>query len=127
MFRSHLRRSHRLLLTTTLVAVVALIAAGVAYATSAGISPDSQVGHSGVQVSWSATWSGTAPFNVDFFYGFQGANTPLPNTNSTSHTFHYTFYNCTDTVYYQDLQVTDHLGLNAGAESEVQVLKGDIC
>jgi len=127
MFRSHLRKSRRFLLITTLVAVVALVLAAAAYATGANISPESQVGHSGVQVSWTGSWSGTSPFDVYFYYGDGGANTHLSNTSATSHTFHYTFYPCIDTVYYQTLEVTDHLGLNAGAESEVQVLKGDIC
>jgi hypothetical protein len=127
MFRSHLRKSHRFLLITTLVAVVALVVAGAAYATGASISPESQVGHSGVQVSWTGSWSGSSPFNVYFYYGDGSANKHLSGYGGTSSPFHYTFYNCVDTVYYQTLDVTDNLGLEAGAESEVQVLKGDIC
>jgi hypothetical protein len=126
MFRLHFRKSRRFLLITTLAVVAALVFAAAAYATGANISPEAQVGHSGSAVSWTGSWSGTSPFDVDFFYGFGGANTAY-HLSALNHPFSYTFYNCVDTVYYQTLQVTDHLGLQAGAESDVQVLKGNIC
>jgi hypothetical protein len=127
MFQLHLRKSRRFLFITTLIAVAALVFAAAAYATGASISPETQVGHSGVAVGWTGMWSGTSPFDVFFYYGDAGSNTHLSNTSSTSHNFSHTYFNCVDTVYDQTLEVTDHLGLNAGAESEVQVLKGTIC
>jgi hypothetical protein len=127
MFRSHLRKSHRFLLTTTLVAVVALVLAAAAYAIGSSVSPESQTGTGGIQVSWTGNWSGVSPFDVYFYYGDGAANKHLANTNATSSRFVYTFYPCNETTYTQTLQVTDHLGLNSASQSQAQIQPGNIC
>lgn len=71
-------------------------------------------------------WSGTSPYTVTFYYG-DGTNTPLPPTNSTSHTFTDQFYPCYETTYTQTLKVTDSLGLKSSDQSQTTVNPGSIC
>lgn len=118
----------RLGLVTIVVIAAVLAGAGIAYATSSGITPNTQTVHSGNQVSWTGTWSGTPPYTVDFYYdlGNSADHTHLV-TSSTSHTFTYTFYDCTDTTHTQYLQMTDSDGLFSGSESSTVVIHGNIC
>jgi hypothetical protein len=98
-----MRRSSLAFLLTISLAVAL---AGVAIATTANASPETQSHAHGVASTWSGTWSGTSPFYVKFNYG-DGYSWIAASTTATSHNWSHTYWPCTYTTFHPYLYVVD--------------------
>lgn len=126
MFRPHLRKPRRFLLITALVAIVALVAAGAAFA-GVSLSPESQTVNSGDVTSWVGSWWGVSPFDVTFTWGDGTTPFTMNRWNATGDTFKHTFYTCYDEYYAQTLTVTDAANSTSSQSVHTTVLAGNIC
>lgn len=96
----------RLILASLLTISLAAALAGVAIATTANASPESQSHAHGVASTWTGTWSGTSPFYVKFSYG-DGTSWIRTSTTATSGNWSHTYWPCTTTTYHPYLYVVD--------------------
>lgn len=115
----------RLLMALLLAALVVAGVAGVAIATTANASPESQIHANGVASSWSGSWSGTSPFYVKFNYG-DGAFWLRTSTTATSKTWSHTYWPCVTTTYYPYLYVVD-ANENSARDDLIATEQGGSC
>lgn len=107
------------------MSVIGVDSAGAA-APGATIFPYSQTVQSGTSVTWGGSWSGTAPYNVTFYYG-DGAKTVINGTNSISKGYVHTLVSCTGQTYTEHLHIVDHTGQTADAYAYTTVSRGNQC
>lgn len=95
---------------------------------SATISPSYQSHAHGVASTWSLTWGGTAPFDVYFWYDWNGSVSwyALGTYSTGKSGLSEAFFPCTGMTFTQELDVYDQLG-DAYTTSHAHELGGNPC
>lgn len=88
-----------------LLAIV-LVGVPVALGASANAEPETQSHAHGVPSTWTLTWGGDAPFDVDFYYG-DGVVRVYRDTWLVRDSASHAFWPCSTTIYTQWLRVWD--------------------